>query len=201
SVLSEVHPMIRRVLIKLGFLKKRNLVFYKYSFVEKHKTSKLNVVNGVFEFNCKWSLKDKFTSLLFLGGNSKLTVEGDFKIYSGAKVYVNEGACLKLGSGYINRNLNLSCFKEIHIGNHVAISENVTIRDSDNHEIIGSQKPISQPIYIGNHVWIGLNVTILKGVNIGEGAVIGAGSLVNSDIPPKSLAVGVPAKLIKTDIS
>lgn len=52
-------------------------------------------------------------------------------------------------------------------------------------------------VIIGNDVWIGRDTTILPGVNIGNGAIIGAGSIVNRDIPDYSIAVGVPAKVIK----
>ena len=55
----------------------------------------------------------------------------------------------------------------------------------------------SEPITIGNHVFIGTNTTILKGVSIGENAVIGACSLVTRDIPPSEIWGGVPAKFIK----
>jgi acetyltransferase-like isoleucine patch superfamily enzyme len=115
-------------------------------------------------------------------------------------VYVNRNAILSLGSGYINHNLNLSCFNKIEIGEGVAISENVTIRDSDNHEIIGANKPMTQPVIIGNHVWIGMNVTILKGVIIGDGAIIAAGSVVNKNVPSKTLVGGVPAIGIKNNV-
>lgn len=47
---------------------------------------------------------------------------------------------------------------------------------------------------------IGMNVTVLKGVTIGEGAVVAAGSVVNKDVPPHCLVAGVPAKVVKTDI-
>lgn len=50
---------------------------------------------------------------------------------------------------------------------------------------------------IGNDVWIGCNVTILRGVKIGNGAVIGANSLVNKDVPPYAIVGGVPARIIK----
>jgi acetyltransferase-like isoleucine patch superfamily enzyme len=56
---------------------------------------------------------------------------------------------------------------------------------------------ISSPTKIGDRVWIGANVTILKGVTIGNDAVVGAGSVVTKDIPAKAIAVGNPAKVIK----
>jgi maltose O-acetyltransferase len=52
-------------------------------------------------------------------------------------------------------------------------------------------------VVIGQQVWIGANVTILPGVEIGDRAVIGAGAVVTKDIPPRSVAVGVPARIIK----
>ncbi|HEY9610735.1 hypothetical protein [Allocoleopsis sp.] len=57
--------------------------------------------------------------------------------------------------------------------------------------------PTPRPIQIGNRVWCGINVTILAGVSIGDDVVIGAGSLVCKDIPSNSIAVGVPAKVIR----
>lgn len=57
---------------------------------------------------------------------------------------------------------------------------------------------ITKPITIGNQVYIGNNVTILPGVNIGDKVIIGAGSVVTKDIPDNSVAVGVPARVIKT---
>jgi acetyltransferase-like isoleucine patch superfamily enzyme len=122
-------------------------------------------------------------------------------VFSGSRVSVNDNAVLVLGSGYINHNLNLACFERIEIGHGVNISENVVIRDSDNHEISGSAQPKTAPIKIGDHVWIGLNATILKGVTIGNGAVIAAGSFVNRDVPPATLVAGVPAKVVRENVS
>jgi acetyltransferase-like isoleucine patch superfamily enzyme len=68
--------------------------------------------------------------------------------------------------------------------------------DSGTHDPI-SLTPKALPIHIGNRVWCGINVTILAGVTIGDDVVIGAGSVVCKDIPSNSIAVGVPAKVIK----
>ena len=56
----------------------------------------------------------------------------------------------------------------------------------------------ARPIKVGNNVWIGGNVVVLPGVTIGDNVVIGAGSIVNKDIPSKSVAVGNPCKVIKS---
>ena len=53
-------------------------------------------------------------------------------------------------------------------------------------------------VVIGSNVWIGANAIVLPGVTIGKGSVIGAGIVVTKDIPPYSVAVGVPAKVIKS---
>lgn len=90
--------------------------------------------------------------------------------------------------------------KSITIGKDCAISWNCTILDCDLHHMSfdgESFEPNSAPIVIEDHVWIGCNVTILKGVTIGTGAVIAAGSVVIRDIPAHTLAAGVPARPIK----
>ena len=89
----------------------------------------------------------------------------------------------------------------ITIGNDVQIGPKTVIRGRDHglskDKLIREQPPNKQTITIGNDVWIGANVTIIKGVNIGGGAVIGAGSVVTKDIPNYGIAVGNPAKTIK----
>ena len=164
-------------------------------------SSLITVKQGRLSFNAKWDRKDPFQTLLVMGKDAKLTCENSFDFYSGAKIYINKGACLNLGGGYINHNLNLSCFESISIGNGVVISENVCIRDSDDHTVKGSSKPMTSPIVIGDHVWIGMNVTILKGVKIGNGAIIAAGAVVTKDVPENSMVGGIPAKVIKTEVS
>jgi acetyltransferase-like isoleucine patch superfamily enzyme len=145
-------------------------------------------------------VREPFNAMVELSKNAEINVSNTFYIYSGCHIILLENAKLNLGSGYINRNVKIRCYKEITIGNHVAISENVTIWDSDAHQIIGKEQEMSQPVRIGNHVWIGNNVTILKGVTIGDGAIIAAGSLVNKDIPAGCLAAGVPAKVKKENV-
>jgi acetyltransferase-like isoleucine patch superfamily enzyme len=155
--------------------------------------------NTLFCFN-KGGTDDPFKSVLTMEEGSKLIVKGSFSIMTGARVLVGKDAIFEVGRGYINHNAFIVCRKKITIGNGATISNNVVIRDNDAHEILDEKYESVKSIEIGEHVWIGTNVTILKGVKIGNGAVIGANSLVNKDIPEKSLAAGVPTRVIKENI-
>lgn len=159
-------------------------------------------VDGFLRFNISQTpgLKVKTCGYLSLAGSASLVCGGTFDISAGCRLGVMDGARLKLGSGYMNYDCKIYCFQQITIGSGAAISEGVIIRDSDNHAIAGSDKPVCAPITIGDGVWIGMNAVILKGVTIGSGSVIAAGALVNSDIPDHCLAAGVPARVIRQGI-
>lgn len=184
-----------------GYFPSIPVILYPKVFVGIHKKGGLNLQKGSqLKFGVAWKLTGYANSTLKIAEGGLLNIGGKFKFHTGAFVVVNKNAKLEIGSGYTNNNVEINCFNNISIGNNVAISKGVIIRDSDNHEIIGNGKPISQPIVIGDHVWIGLNVMVLKGVTIGEGAIIAAGAVVTKDVPAHSIAAGVPAKIIRTEV-
>ena len=166
------------------------------------KYSKVNVTS-LLRFNYNFShnriMHNLIPGTLNITNGSIMNVD-HFVFHHGCQVSVNDGGVLSIKSGYMNVNGQIDCYHSISIGEHVKIGPNVVIRDSDNHLIIRKGNTISAPIHIDDEVWIGLNCIILKGVTIGKGAIIGAGSIVTSNIPPYSLAVGSPARVIRTDI-
>ena len=176
------------------------VLFFGKSNYSVHKTAKININKGTLVINRHITKKDPFVGYLEMYQNSEINVQNTFFIHSGCDIMVFKGAKLNLGSGYINRYCKIRCYDEITIGNGVAISENFTIWDSDAHQMMNGSEP-TQPIVIGDKVWIGTNVTVLKGVKIGDGCVIAAGSLVTKDVPANCLAAGVPAKVIKENVS
>jgi acetyltransferase-like isoleucine patch superfamily enzyme len=93
----------------------------------------------------------------------------------------------------------------VTLGNDCMLASDVQLRSDDGHPIFevstGERINISQSIKVGNHVWLGLGVVVLGGVTIGDGSVLGARSVATKDIPNNVIAVGTPAKVVRTDIA
>lgn len=150
---------------------------------------------GRLDFGLRHSRLHAFEqSQLIVSRGALIDVEKHFRIFTDAYVSLGPNAKLNLGSGYINTGCYISLLDELSIGHDVAIGPGFKVLDSNRHEIVGSDRPVSAPVRIGNKVWIGLGVTVLPGVTIGDGAVIAAGSVVNRDVPAGMMAGGVPAE-------
>ncbi|CEJ56646.1 putative acetyltransferase [Penicillium brasilianum] len=102
---------------------------------------------------------------------------------------------------FINWNLSILDTSLVILGDRVQMGPNVGIYTAGHETSVLSRRKyieFGHPVRIGDDCWIGGNVVILPGVTIGEGCTIGAGSVVTKDIPPFSVAVGSPCKVIKT---
>lgn len=93
----------------------------------------------------------------------------------------------------------------IHVGSDCMFSSNISIRTSDSHPIIDSisGQRINPPgcVTIDNHVWVAPDSKIMKGVHIGSGSIIGSDAVVTKSVPMNCMVAGVPAKIVKTDVS
>lgn len=160
------------------------------------------------------------------GGNTRIRWRYLWKVRPGNKLVIgdqgifnakvtfdsNAGTIIVGNRTYIGRS-HLICHSSIDIGSDVIISWGVTIVDHNSHAIgwIGRAGDVSDwakgmkswehversPVVIQDKVWIGFNAIILKGVTLGEGAVIGAGSIVTKDVPPYTIVAGNPARIIR----
>lgn len=120
-------------------------------------------------------------------------------------IQFNYGAHTFIGNSFFaNFNLLVMDDARIYIGNNVAFGPNVSLL-ATSHPLLASERlglnpagqssafaEYAQEIHIDDNVWLAANVTILGGVHIGANSVIGAGSIVTHDIPPNTLAVGIP---------
>ena len=116
---------------------------------------------------------------------------------------------IKIGKNVeINDDVHIAAVEYVEIGDDVLIASKVYIADHNHGSFKGdtqdspitkpnSRKIYTNPIKIEKNVWLGEFVCVLQGVTIGEGSIIGAMSVVSKSIPPYSIAVGSPAKVIK----
>lgn len=140
---------------------------------------------------------------------ARTLVDGELLVHDyGGRIQLGEACYVGVGS-------RVWSGEELRIGDHVFIAHNVTITDTNAHQLDASERAAhyqrtvvegrpfekgsieTAPVVIGDHAWINFNVAILKGVTIGEGAVIGAGSVVTKDVPPYVLCAGNPARVIR----
>jgi acetyltransferase-like isoleucine patch superfamily enzyme len=123
---------------------------------------------------------------------------------SSSSIMIGINAVLTIGEDVGFSNSTICCREKISIGNHTIIGGNSKIWDTDFHPTsieertrdINSNAKTS-PIHIGEYVFIGADVTIMKGVSIGDYAVVGAGSVVRTNIPEREVWAGNPAVFVK----
>lgn len=191
--------LIKTLIYTLRNKEKGKLIVNKYSRIVLEKSSIIssreNFIIGKID---NWKSHEE--TRILLKNNSKFTLNGFFELFAGADIRVFEKAKLNIGSGFANENLQIVCADNITIGNDVAIARDVIIRDTDAHTILDGKHKKTKPVKIGNHVWIGQRAIIMKGVTIGDNAIIAAGAVVTKDVPNNCIVAGVPAKIIKKDI-
>lgn len=131
-----------------------------------------------------------------------LAVHGEAKISSGTRVLVSENARLEIGDQtFIHYDGVITCWNHISIGRECGISWNVNILDGNGHQLVvgGKTRPTTRGTHIGNRVWLGTGATLVS-ASIGDGSVIGAGSVVSGQVPSKVLVKGNPGVVAREDV-
>lgn len=141
------------------------------------------------------------------GARPHLVTEGEVILGRGVKLDglmarvelgAYRGGRLTVGDGvYLNSGVSAVAVDRIDIGSNTRIGEHTALLDSQLHQVEEGATVEPAPIRIGRNVWIGRHVTVMPGVEIGDHSVIGAGSVVTASVPPRTLAAGVPAQVVR----
>lgn len=114
-----------------------------------------------------------------------LLVHGDARLTIGARSYFNFGVCIEARG-------------EIVIGDRCHLGQYVHLMDNDQHDVTNhDDRPASRPVVLEDEVWLGAHTVVLRGVTIGRGTTVGAGSVVTKSLPPRCVAAGAPARVIR----
>lgn len=141
------------------------------------------------------------------GDNHQLIIGENCRFLGGSIWFANNGCQIQIGQNTTIESAHLAATEPnriISIGEDCMLAYGIEFRTGDSHSIVDNdtRKRINwaKDIVVGNHVWIAAHAIVLKGSSIGNNSVIGTNSLVTSDIPNNSIAVGIPAKVIKSNI-
>lgn len=156
----------------------------------------------------RWYLRscDKGSFVLTRGkpkviNQGKITLGDKVRIWSTVnqvRLSVGKNATLTVGSNTRINGSTISANNSITIGNNCRIAPFVILMDSDFHDT-GNREAAGEcrPIVIEDNAWLATRSFVLKGVTVGKGAVVAAGSVVTKDVPPYTVVAGVPAKIVK----
>jgi acetyltransferase-like isoleucine patch superfamily enzyme len=135
---------------------------------------------------------------------SQLRIDGRVQFMRACTVTVGYDATLNIGAGtFFNDGSAVWCYSpETTIGPGCAISWGVRIIDTDFHKLVrDGDESLHTPVRIGRDCWIGTNALVMKGAQLGDGSVVAAGAVVTSEVPPRTLVAGIPARVIRESVT
>lgn len=210
-------PGVHRVLLKLGSF------LLSYGVVKKVK-GKGNCIKNVGA----WLQRVKITvngdgNHIYLGkgcflrkvdivikGNANKIVLGDRVRFfeGGALVVEGDGCLIEIEEACTFHNVSFAATEQaskIQVGSDCMFSANISVKNGDSHSILdrvtGKRLNYTRDVYIGRHVWVGPSAVILKGVTVGNHAVIAASALVTKDVPNNAIVAGNPARIVREEIT
>jgi tetrahydrodipicolinate N-acetyltransferase len=138
------------------------------------------------------------TSVIRVRPGAELHCAGVVSLQRGVRIVVDGGRLTFGHATNVNGLTKILCAEEVTIGADCTLSWDVQILDNDFHKLTigGVERPMTAPIHIGDRVWIGTSAIVLKGVTIGDGAVVAAGAIVTENVAPGAIVAGIPAKQI-----
>lgn len=178
------YPRVRLLFAMNGIAWGRRWRFYGVPIIQKHRRSHMTFGDGL-------QLRSTARSNP-LGSNHPVVL-----------VTWKAASHLEVGADFAMTGGSVCAADRIVIGSHVTVGANAVITDTDFHPVDYEQRksrPSGGPtatVTIEDDVFIGMNSLILKGVSIGRGSVIGAGSVVTTDVPPGVIVAGNPARVVR----
>lgn len=160
------------------------------------------IKKGVLLLGSKKVKHSKLETRLFVDKGATLRYDGKTKIGYGSDIEIFPNAELSFGGGgATNIGATIICGEKIQIGKNTMLGRHITIRDNNGSHYMNRQGyKNTRPVIIGDKVWLTEQCTVMPGVKIGDGAIIGALSLVIRNVPAYSLASGHPAEVVDEDI-
>lgn len=189
---NELFPLGRNRIVGIGFLKRLNSVII---------TGRGNILECYGKIG-------RDVKIRVYGNNHHLLVEKDVLFKSGCIWFEDENCKILIGQGTTIEGAHLGVAEsgtKIIIGKDCMLSGGIRITTTDAHSIIdltsGERTNHAADVVLGSHIWLGQRVFVNKGVIIGANSIVASNSVVTKDVPANSIASGIPARVIRNNVS
>jgi maltose O-acetyltransferase len=166
----------------------------RWNFLKKLSKKFANLITPSSNSKIQWKIKNFFLRLSGINiSKNGVVIDRDFHCLTGLEnnIFIDEHATIHVGARFWN-------FNEIYVGKFCMFAADVTLTNGGHDP--DSLQPFSGKLTIGNGCWIGNGARIVGPLTIGDNAIVAAGAVVVSDVPPAAIVAGVPAKVIKTRV-
>src|SRR5829696_486633 len=158
----------------------------------------------------RWRGRLETDGLCFIGPGVTFEIGKDARVRLGRWCWIGHGSKIRAHEGVVEigaksvmgQECTISSFQRVSIGRECILADRVMLIDFD-HGVVEVERPIrEQGIYkrdvtVGHNCWIGYGAAILRGTTVGDNCILGTYTVVTKDIPPNSVAVGLPAKVVR----
>lgn len=173
-----------------------NIYIYNSSDINIGERARIRHIDCYVEDNVAFFMEEgadiRENTIIAMSSGSYCKIGLNFRVMKNSTIKVKKGTRLEIGDDCLLSSDVALWTNDSHAIFDVNTGENI----NSGHDICAGRR-----IVIGNHVWIGYRVTLLYNTNIGDGSIIGANSLVKHQIPNNCIAAGIPAKVIRTDVT
>ncbi len=187
---------------KIGIHHKTLMNIKNSKIVVNNGSLKIGIDFGYFDGGIYDSAKDRCKIFM---QNSTLEIFGNVSLYPGVLIYAINAHIIIRNNTKINGGVEIISLKKIDIGEDCLFAEGIILRDNDGHQINSgngdSNDSEAKEVKIGNHCWIGQRAMILKGVSLADNVIVGAGAVVAGSFSSGVAVAGIPAKIIKENVS
>ncbi|HEX8690021.1 MAG TPA: acyltransferase [Solirubrobacterales bacterium] len=147
---------------------------------------------------------------VFFGSGLELQIEPRGRIDFGRFVWLGHGTKIRCHEGTVEigrktvlgQECTISAYERVRIGEQCVIADRAMFIDFD-HGVVEVERPIrnqgiyTRPVEVGSNVWIGYGACVLRGVSVGDNAIVGTNSVVTKDVPANAVVAGIPARIIR----
>src|SRR5918999_5184680 len=193
-------PLHGGPIVLLRFLRRHGMLNHKYA----------RLILRWAWLKLRWRGRLQTDGLCFVGPGVKFEIGREAVVRLGRWSWIGHGSKIRAHEGEVSigaktvmgQECTISAFQHVSIGRECIVADRVMLIDFD-HGVVEVEMPIRlQGIYkrdvrVGNNVWMGYGACILRGVTVGDNAVIGTNAVVTRDVPANAVVAGVPARVLR----